>query len=652
MSSPSSPLHELSSERNTSTSANSTSAKDRKRRRIYRACDYCRLRKSRCDGKMPCTGCKAIDHECSYSDSLRSRRGGPRYIEELEGKIRSLEHALQTVNAEERIENAHVRALLVEQLKDAGGPWNSKSSEYLSRSSENSPTKVVDELPEEGEELLETMIEATGILNIDIVATESEYRAQMLPAAYTGSRPESFVRSSPLPPDSPHFSHPQLGISPNFSSGSYVTSLPPKKTAMFFIDVALNHPCCLMNFVHRPTLNELLEEVYEDSDMPMGSQTATALIYGFSAIGALFSGSHFGADSEECTPPGYQYFQTCQTMIDPLACNDIVTMQALICAILYMQGTGMVTRSYSTICAATSAAVRMGLHRASPPSSLDAIQLELRKRVFWVLRTMDTYVTSMLGFPRTLGEENVDQEMPIALEDHFITTSGIIAEGQSSSIQSNMGPVNAHTRLIKIMAQTLRQIYPSKRPSSSVNFAYGVSPTSVSQIESELEQWFEDLSRSDNTSVPSSSFEIRTQLLLRMAYGHVQMVLYRPFLHHILKPRSEGNIQLRSYACASACIKAAMQIVWLAEELDSRGLIHEAYWFTSYITSFAVTTLYLFITTARDDPTREETRHTAERGRAIVYKLAKSNPMADWCLSSLNASPFLQDQEFYFNPPS
>lgn len=137
-----------------------------------------------------------------------------------------------------------------------------------------------------------------------------------------------------------------------------------------------------------------------------------------------------------------------------------------------------------------------------------------------------------------------------------------------------------------------------------------------------------------------------------MAYGHAQMVLYRPFLHHILKPRSEGNIQIRSYACASACIKAAMQVIWLAEELDARGLIHEAYWFTPYIASFAVITLYLFVLTSSKDPTWQETRDTADRGRAIVLKMSRTNPMAEWCMSSLALSPFthVEHAEDFFPP--
>ncbi|ODQ62595.1 hypothetical protein WICANDRAFT_103364 [Wickerhamomyces anomalus NRRL Y-366-8] len=60
--------------------------------RVAQACDRCRLKKTRCDGKRPqCSQCAAVGFECKVSDRL-SRRAFPRgYTETLEERVRELE---------------------------------------------------------------------------------------------------------------------------------------------------------------------------------------------------------------------------------------------------------------------------------------------------------------------------------------------------------------------------------------------------------------------------------------------------------------------------------------------------------------------------------------------------------------------------------
>ena len=60
--------------------------------RIAQACDRCRSKKIRCDGKRPhCSQCAAVGFECKTSDKL-SRRAFPRgYTESLEDRVRQLE---------------------------------------------------------------------------------------------------------------------------------------------------------------------------------------------------------------------------------------------------------------------------------------------------------------------------------------------------------------------------------------------------------------------------------------------------------------------------------------------------------------------------------------------------------------------------------
>ena len=106
------------------------------------------------------------------------------------------------------------------------------------------------------------------------------------------------------------------------------------------------------------------------------------------------------------------------------------------------------------------------------------------------------------------------------------------------------------------------------------------------------------------------------------------MVLYRPFLHHIAKRKTDSDFDVRAFECASTCIKAAQQVVGLNEALDSRGLLHRSYWFILYITFIAVMSLLMFVLSNKTDPTAQESLSAAVRGYRIFIKFAKSTVTA------------------------
>lgn len=66
----------------------------------------------------------------------------------------------------------------------------------------------------------------------------------------------------------------------------------------------------------------------------------------------------------------------------------------------------------------------MGLHR-SVPNTFNPVERELRKRMFWIIRKLDIYVGALLGLPQMLSSDDVDQEMPLEVDDEYITLEKI-----------------------------------------------------------------------------------------------------------------------------------------------------------------------------------------------------------------------------------
>lgn len=56
-----------------------------KRQRVYVACEYCRLKKQKCDSKRPaCSSCVSLDQQCVYGAGVKKRGLPPGYVRVLE----------------------------------------------------------------------------------------------------------------------------------------------------------------------------------------------------------------------------------------------------------------------------------------------------------------------------------------------------------------------------------------------------------------------------------------------------------------------------------------------------------------------------------------------------------------------------------------
>lgn len=60
------------------------------RKRVAKACDQCRRRKTKCDGQPHCNTCNSVGLKCSYGDPTKQMRG-PTYVLHLERRVDELQ---------------------------------------------------------------------------------------------------------------------------------------------------------------------------------------------------------------------------------------------------------------------------------------------------------------------------------------------------------------------------------------------------------------------------------------------------------------------------------------------------------------------------------------------------------------------------------
>jgi hypothetical protein len=175
--------------------------------------------------------------------------------------------------------------------------------------------------------------------------------------------------------------------------------------------------------------------------------------------------------------------------------RDITQLQALVHMILFLQSSSKLSVCYAYIGVALRSALRLGLHRCFN-ESFGVIEAETRKRVFWVIQRMDTFVGALLGLPHSIEADQIDQELPASVDDEYITDTAILPTPENT--YHNMTACNAHTTLMFILAKIVKHIYPvksegRKTQDGKTDKSYSVSYTKIWEIEKELQEWQDSL---------------------------------------------------------------------------------------------------------------------------------------------------------------
>lgn len=108
-----------------------------KKRRISKACDNCRQKKAKCNGKNPCTSCIVSDETCTYSGSNKKRGIPSGYTKELETKNFLLQLLLTKLFTEDDtvllkltklFTDSKIKDEFFDQINDLNTTWHESSN--------------------------------------------------------------------------------------------------------------------------------------------------------------------------------------------------------------------------------------------------------------------------------------------------------------------------------------------------------------------------------------------------------------------------------------------------------------------------------------------------------------------------------------------
>ncbi|KIW97585.1 uncharacterized protein Z519_01169 [Cladophialophora bantiana CBS 173.52] len=458
--------------------------------------------------------------------------------------------------------------------------------------------------------------------------------------------PGDNVRSRIRPPSRPVAKLFDCDYSP-----AVTVCLPSKAKARALVDAALES-YSLFPILHRPSFDRCFDDIYA-----LGSDESTAeelrflpLLYAVLALGCIFIQKDTGQSSRELEiTEGLQYFAASRAFIDLGDCTDEISLQTMTFLILFTIGNARAGTCYSYVTHALTLALRMGLHRSKSKYD-DLIEREVSKRIFWVLRLLGNYFATACGMPRLLNDENVDQDLPVEVNDAYITKESI--SPQPPEEVCTIAGLNTIIALHKILDQVVRDIYPprgvGKIPGSQAT-TYLVSIEKIKDIERALKGWTENLPFGFRLKSHSTSRSLlRTQYLLCMSHAHVQLYLYRPFIHYLSKPlaqsTSSSNITFSPYA--AACVRACHTILNLSGELYKNDLLQGGNFTVLHMVFGSVVTLMFIVLDSADWEGRELAFKDISIGRKAIAFLANGNDAAERAQTILETMIALLPAEF------
>lgn len=352
-------------------------------------------------------------------------------------------------------------------------------------------------------------------------------------------------------------------------------------------------------YMHRPTLEKWAIHFVNDDPRLGNAQRACVLLACAQSLLYTVRSSGYVTEDYEGVKQSRICFQKAKELLNrETGPPSLASVQSRLAMCLYMLSTFRMTACRFCFSVTTTILTSLGLHRIHSTKSgrmvADSVELESRRRAFWCAYVLDGYLSVMLGRPRILRDEDVDQPYPRNVDDSDLTSSEPIDELPQ---HGNLEAFLAHASLARLMARSSDILYPLQP----------LTEEQILQRSNELldalEAWQQSLPNflkpGTKTLTGERMFE-RQNTVLKLAHAHMRILITRRCLlldtsrlGHLVQVQSPPDLRTtRPIENCVAGITTALDAVCVLIDRDS--LFH-CYWFTQYIALVAASTLYIFL---------------------------------------------------------
>ncbi|BFZ61319.1 hypothetical protein YB2330_002383 [Saitoella coloradoensis] len=445
---------------------------------------------------------------------------------------------------------------------------------------------------EQKETEVETLVNITSRLVLDSKG-KSRFIGESSPLAFLGSvrkdverryGPSSFTRDREQNVISDGVSLPGRPI-------PFQAQLPSRQVADVLVEAFFKHVHVLQPVFSRDGFWKKYEEMWKDpNSMGRVWYCHMNLIL---ALGCLFKDPTPGLDADGIKSEGKQtaeravlFYETARTLMDEVyESGEFHCVQASILAALYLITAGQRNGCWTFVGIAIRVSQSFGLHRKAGSQSvrddgIDGANSEMRKRVWWTLYALETYIASTLGRPIAIRYEDCDVEWPVVPES---------SSGDPIEPEPLRSLFILHTaKLATVVDEIMRRIYPARQTESTMDVVKDIA-RHIRKFSTELPEELRPVNHRCG-GVREEDMPMRMVCQLQLERFWAIMLLTRPVFFRYVNDGGK-KAELKEYA--HSCVFVARKYIELAWDQHSRNLLHRRQFYIVQVL-FAASVITLF----------------------------------------------------------
>ncbi|EJT77502.1 fungal specific transcription factor domain-containing protein [Gaeumannomyces tritici R3-111a-1] len=605
-------------------------ANEAKRRRIARACDMCRKKKIKCDGKLPaCTHCINYKTDCVFTqvEKKRSPPKGAKYIEGLENRLGRMESLLRLSGLLGEDDGATDLGTLERRLAEktrsrqasmvasnptspshtASGPEGNASTPQSALTSPEPPKdEKRNSLTPENEGEKEEEVAALSEMMCSLVTNnsgETRYlgsssgfsifspRGIQWVNAKTGDN--SFQRMiSEVSIDDHKWTNWKPEVFQDLFRRPVFINIPPKAEALSLLKDYFENFNCMFPLFHQPTFMHLVERHYSDNPYEgSGWWASFNCVLGFAHRLRVMS----GLVPQEEDDKAWAYIKNAMSVFSELTMRntDLLSVQALLAMALFMQGTPNPQPTFLLIATAVRLSHSIGLHKRATGFSINPIEQEQRRRVFWIAYLLDKDLSLRSGRPPAQDDNDMNVELPD--EDPEDSIGNIpLADGKGK-----MNLFRVMCELAVIESRVYSRLYATKATKQTD----GELLNTIGELDQELEDWKDRIPidfRPEHEIKASHTPLMLHVISLHFTYYNCLTTIHRMSVHHgywnsrlsnyAIQGLNAKPLNPRIFSSAALCSAAARASISLLKYVPQGDL--SVVWLLLYFPVSALVTLF------------------------------------------------------------